>query len=110
MRPTGREIPRCGNRPGPAERRRAAELLWISPARPDIEWVMQRLAGKVVLVTGASKGIGRALALGCAREGADVIVNYHTDRDGAAAAVSDIEACGRRALAIQADVGKPKQI
>ena len=44
---------------------------------------MLRLSNKTVLITGASKGIGRALALGCAREGADVIVNYHTDRAGA---------------------------
>src|ERR1043165_7732635 len=71
---------------------------------------MQRLAGKVVLVTGASKGIGHTLALGCAREGADVIVNYHSDRAGALAAVAEIEAGGRRALALQADVGKVKQI
>jgi glucose 1-dehydrogenase len=71
---------------------------------------MQRLAGKVVLVTGASKGIGHTLALGCAREGADVIVNYHSDREGAEAAVAAIEAMGRRALAVQADVGRVKQI
>ena len=42
-----------------------------------------RLSGKTVLITGASKGIGRALALGCAREGADIILNYHSDRAGA---------------------------
>jgi glucose 1-dehydrogenase len=71
---------------------------------------MQRLAGKVVLVTGASKGIGYTLALGCAREGADVIVNYHSDREGADAAVAAIGAMGRQAVAIRADVGKVKQI
>jgi glucose 1-dehydrogenase len=69
-----------------------------------------RLAGKVVLVTGASKGIGRALALGCAREGADVIVNYHTDRAGADATARDVLTLGRRALVVQADVAKVAQI
>jgi glucose 1-dehydrogenase len=71
---------------------------------------MQRLAGKVVLVTGASKGIGHTLALGCARAGADVIVNYNSDREGAEEAVAAITAMGRRAVALQADVGKVKQI
>lgn len=71
---------------------------------------MNRLAGKTVLVTGASKGIGYTLAVACAREGADVIVNYHTDRAGAAAAVQEIVGLGRRALAVQADVGSVKQI
>ena len=42
-----------------------------------------RLKNKTVLVTGASKGIGAALAIGCAKEGSDVILNYNTDRDGA---------------------------
>ncbi len=71
---------------------------------------MLRLSGKTVLITGASKGIGRALALGCAREGADVIVNYHTDRAGADEAVAAIRALGRRALAIRADVSRVAQI
>jgi glucose 1-dehydrogenase len=71
---------------------------------------MQRLAGKVVLVTGASKGIGRSLAIGCAREGADVIVNYHTDRAGAEECAAAINAVGRETLIVQADVGKVAQI
>jgi len=71
---------------------------------------MNRLSGKTVLVTGASKGIGRALALGCAREGADVVVNYNSDRAGADTAVAEIQALGRRALALKADISRVSQI
>ena len=71
---------------------------------------MSRLIGKVVLITGASKGIGRALALGCAREGAHVIVNYHTDRAGAVAVAAEITDLGRRALVVHADIGRVAQI
>lgn len=62
------------------------------------------LTGKVALVTGASRGIGKALALGLAGQGADVIVNYASAADRAAEVVAQIEAMGRRAVAIQADV------
>jgi NAD(P)-dependent dehydrogenase (short-subunit alcohol dehydrogenase family) len=71
---------------------------------------MPRLLDQVVLVTGASKGIGRALALGCAREGAHVIVNYNTDAAGAQAVAAEIAALGRRALVVQADLGRVAQI
>lgn len=63
-----------------------------------------RLAGKVALVTGSSRGIGREIALGLAREGADVIVSYRRREDAARATARDIEALGRRALVVQADV------
>ena len=69
-----------------------------------------RLAGKIALITGASKGIGRALALGFAREGADVILNYHSDRAGAEAAAGEIRALGRKALVVGADLAKVKAI
>ena len=69
-----------------------------------------RLAGKTALITGASKGIGKALALGFAREGADLIVNYNSDREGALAVAEEIQALGRRALALQADVGSVEQV
>lgn len=71
---------------------------------------MPRLSDKTVLITGASKGIGRALALGCAREGADVILNYHTDRAGAEVAAAEILALGRRALVLRADLARVAQI
>ena len=62
------------------------------------------LAGSVALVTGASKGIGRGIAVALAAAGADIGVNYHTDRGGADATCEDIAATGRRALPLQADV------
>jgi len=62
------------------------------------------LGGKVALVTGANRGIGRAIALALAKAGADVAVNYHTHADEARAVCSEIERIGRRALAVQADV------
>lgn len=65
-----------------------------------------RLSNHTILITGASKGIGRSLAVGCAREGADIIVIYHTDRAGAEAAVANVKALGRRAIAIKADLGR----
>ena len=64
------------------------------------------LAGRVALVTGAAKRIGRSVALRLASEGADVIVNYHRSRADAGEVVAQISARGRRAIAIQADVAK----
>lgn len=69
-----------------------------------------RLRNKTVLVTGASKGIGRAIALGVAREGADVIVNYNTDYAGAASAAEKIREMGRRATVLRADIGQVSEI
>jgi NAD(P)-dependent dehydrogenase (short-subunit alcohol dehydrogenase family) len=64
------------------------------------------LAGKVALVTGAAKRIGRSVALRLASEGADVIVNYRSSKAEAGEVVSEISAAGRRGMAIQADVAK----
>ena len=66
------------------------------------------LAGKTVLVTGASAGIGRAVAIGCAEHGADVAINLGRDVAGAQGAVAAIEALGRKAVAIQGDVADPQ--
>lgn len=64
------------------------------------------LKDKVVLVTGASGGIGKAAAIGCAQHGADVAINYHSDEAGAADAIAQIEALGRRAIAVKGDVAE----
>jgi len=65
-----------------------------------------RLNGKTVLVTGASKGIGKALAMGCAKEGANIIANYNSDRHGAEEVAREVEAMGRKALVVQADISR----
>ena len=64
------------------------------------------LGGRVALVTGAAKRIGRSIALRLANDGADVVVNYRGSRAEAESTVRDIEAMGRRAVAIQADVSR----
>ena len=64
------------------------------------------LSGRVALVTGASRGIGRAIALRLAREGAAVAVSYRTNRTPAEAVAGEIRAAGGRALAIETDVGE----
>jgi NAD(P)-dependent dehydrogenase (short-subunit alcohol dehydrogenase family) len=64
------------------------------------------LAGKVALVTGAAKRIGRSIALRLASEGADVIVNYHNSKTEADEVVAQISATGRRAMAVRANVAK----
>jgi NAD(P)-dependent dehydrogenase (short-subunit alcohol dehydrogenase family) len=68
------------------------------------------LKGKVALVTGASKGIGKGIALELGRLGCTVFVNYHSDRDGALSTVSEISAAGPQAHAVQADVGQSSQV
>jgi 3-oxoacyl-[acyl-carrier protein] reductase len=70
---------------------------------------MWDLNGKTALVTGASRGIGRAIAVALAEAGADVAVNYAGSETAAAETVRMIEALGRRAVMIQANVGKPAE-
>jgi len=65
-----------------------------------------RLAGKKALVTGSDQGIGQAIAVEFAKEGADVVINYRSNRAGAEETRDSIEKVGRRAPVVQADVGK----
>lgn len=71
---------------------------------------MKRFEGKIALVTGGSRGIGRAISLGLASEGADIAINYIKNEEAAAETVAEIETLGRKAFAIQADVSDPKGI
>ena len=70
---------------------------------------MSRLEGKRALVTGASRGIGRAIALRLAAEGASVAVNYHSGENEAASVVSEITASGGTAIAFQASVASAEE-
>jgi NAD(P)-dependent dehydrogenase (short-subunit alcohol dehydrogenase family) len=68
------------------------------------------LEGKLALVTGAGKRIGRTVALRLAREGADVVVHYHSSRAEADEAVSEIKKLGRKSIALQADLRSVAEI
>jgi glucose 1-dehydrogenase len=70
----------------------------------------ETLVGQPALVTGANSGIGKATALGLARAGADVVVNYVTDPASAEEVAHEIESYGRRAIAIRADVSKEDDV
>jgi 3-oxoacyl-[acyl-carrier protein] reductase len=67
-----------------------------------------RCAGRIVLVTGAQRGIGRAIAMRFAEAGADVALNFLDDKPAAESAAAEIMALGRRAVTIGADIAKPE--
>jgi NAD(P)-dependent dehydrogenase (short-subunit alcohol dehydrogenase family) len=68
------------------------------------------LDGRNALITGASKGVGRGIALELARRGANIAVNYNSDRIGAEETVSAISACGREAVAVQGNVAVSEDV
>jgi len=69
-----------------------------------------KLKDKTAIVTGASQGIGRGIALGLAEAGADVTVNYHQNIDGAEAVANEISNLGRQAIVAQGDVSKSSDV
>jgi len=69
-----------------------------------------RLKDKVAVITGSSRSIGRAIALGYGREGAKVVVNYRSDQGAADSAVAEIEAMGSEAIAVQADTSSSSDV
>lgn len=97
--------------PAPTELSKAPD----APANPDHSRVPHAtvypvLQGQPALVTGANSGIGKAVALGLARAGADVAVNYVSDPEAADDVVRQIQAMGRRAIALKADVSKEDEV
>src|SRR6202007_2335435 len=71
---------------------------------------MSKLTGKVAVVTGASKGIGAAIAQACAAEGASVVVNYSSSKAGADRVVREIAKKGGKSVAVQGDMSKLEDI
>lgn len=71
---------------------------------------MGKLSNQVAVVTGSSKGIGAGIAKGLAAEGAAVVVNYASSKEGADRVVSEIKAKGGKAIAVQGDVAKAKDV
>jgi 3-oxoacyl-[acyl-carrier protein] reductase len=81
----------------------------LAPARVGGE-AAEVLEGKSVLVTGASSGIGRAIALRCARAGADLAITYRKNQDGMEATAREIRALGRRAEVVRTDISRSDEI
>src|SRR5690349_15930873 len=82
----------------------------IKERKSSMSTVNQKLAGKIAVVTGASKGIGAAIAKQLAAEGAAVVVNYASSKAGADKVVGEITSAGGKAVAVQGDVAKKADI
>lgn len=67
---------------------------------------MGKLKGKVAVITGGARDIGRAISVGLAKEGAKVVVNYHSSEAGAQETIAEIKALGAEAIAVKADISK----
>jgi 3-oxoacyl-[acyl-carrier protein] reductase len=68
-----------------------------------------RLKDKVAIVTGSSRGVGKAVALGFAQQGANVVINYTSNQDAAKETVNAVQAVGSKAIAVKADVARKKE-
>ncbi|MCY2685554.1 SDR family NAD(P)-dependent oxidoreductase [Salinimicrobium sp. TH3] len=71
---------------------------------------MGKLDGKVALITGSDSGIGQASAIALAKEGANVVVTYHTDEEGAKETLQKIELEGRKGIVIKVDISEEKEV
>jgi hypothetical protein len=106
----------CGGYPSahieltPGERTTMATPSHFNSDLPDYKICPKLLVGQKALVTGANSGIGEAVAIGLARAGADVVVNYVTNDAAAQKVVEGIEAEGAKGLAIEADVSKEVEV
>jgi NAD(P)-dependent dehydrogenase (short-subunit alcohol dehydrogenase family) len=69
-----------------------------------------KLSGQVALISGGDRGIGKGIALSLAKEGVDIAFNYRRDEGAASSTAAEIEALGRRALSVQADVSDHQQV
>ena len=77
------------------------------PLWDDKDWLM---ASKIALITGSARGIGRAIALDLANQGADIVVNYRSRPDAAEEVADKIKGMGRQALVVEADVADYGQV
>ncbi|WP_299706343.1 SDR family oxidoreductase [uncultured Pontibacter sp.] len=71
---------------------------------------MDKLKGRVALITGSDSGIGRATAIDFAKEGADVVITYHTDKEGAEETLKEVEKQGRKGLVLKVDISDEQSV
>src|SRR5260370_9665201 len=100
----------CGSKVANTNDPEIAQFGFVSQKKGLIAMASRKLAGKVGIVTGASKGIGASIAKYLAAEGAAVVVNYASSKEGADRVVAEITGQGGRAIAVQANVAKHADI